>query len=118
VSVYSETYGLVGKIDLYYGNLKLLVERKTRIKKVHRGYIYQLYAQFFCLREMNIPVEKLALRSLSTNQSYQIDLPTSAEENDFAVFIKRIRNFDPLSILTNPNPNDLAGTSIYSELKF
>ena len=36
---------------------------------------YQLYAQYFCLREMGYEVEKLKLYSLDDNKVYEIPLP-------------------------------------------
>src|SRR5512133_2949131 len=37
LEVYSEEYGIAGKIDMYDRQEKALIERKTRIKRVHQG---------------------------------------------------------------------------------
>lgn len=40
--VYSEEYGLMGKIDVYRQNEKKLIERKYQLKQIFQGQIYQL----------------------------------------------------------------------------
>lgn len=47
LDVYSEKYRIVGKIDIYDGNKKLLIERKKHVSQIFDGYIFQLYAQYF-----------------------------------------------------------------------
>ena len=47
--VYSEKYGLIGKIDLLKQKEFLLIERKYQLKRIFQGQIYQLWAQYFCL---------------------------------------------------------------------
>ena len=46
LDVYSEKYRIIGKIDIYDGDKRLLVERKKHINKIYDGYIFQLYAQY------------------------------------------------------------------------
>lgn len=48
--VYSEEYGLMGKIDVYKRKEKKLIERKYQLKQIFQGQIYQLWAQMFCLQ--------------------------------------------------------------------
>ena len=49
LDVYSEKYGLCGKIDLYESDKKRLIERKKHVRQIYDGYIFQLYAQYaFC----------------------------------------------------------------------
>ena len=43
LSVYSEEYNLVGKIDTFDTRKGVLTERKKKIKKVYDGYIFQVY---------------------------------------------------------------------------
>ena len=50
-------------------------ERKKLIKVIYDGYIFQLYAQCFALREMGYTVNKLALYSFDDNKTYVIPLP-------------------------------------------
>lgn len=78
INVYSEEYHLYGKIDLYKYETKELIERKKKIKKIYDGYIFQLYAQYFAMKEMDYTVNKLKLYSKDDNKSYSIPLP---EEN-------------------------------------
>ena len=93
-SVYSEKYGLMGKIDTYDAKKKALVERKTKIKTIWHGYVYQLYAQYFCLQEMGYEVERLYFHSLKDNKRYPVPLPSERDEKRFGAVIEAIRNFD------------------------
>ncbi|MBI3421274.1 MAG: type V CRISPR-associated protein Cas4 [Candidatus Sungbacteria bacterium] len=94
LSVYSERFGIMGKIDIYDEKKKLLVERKTKIRTIWPGYIYQIYAQYFCLMEMGYAVEHLALHSLSDNRRYPLPVPTERDAARFGFFIEQIRAFD------------------------
>lgn len=80
LSVFSEKYGLFGKIDLFYRKSGVLVERKRQIKTIFDGYIFQLYAQYFGLREMGYDVKKLQLYSCVDNRKYDVELPENNEE--------------------------------------
>lgn len=55
--VYSEKYGLMGKIDVYKTKDKYLIERKYQLRQIYQGQIYQLWAQMFCLQEMGYEVD-------------------------------------------------------------
>ncbi len=105
ISVYSDEYKLIGKIDVYDATKKCLIERKKRISVVYDGYIYQLYAQCFCMREMGYPAEILKLYSMDDNKTYVISLPEE-DPSMYAGFldtITAIQNFDINSyIQTNP----------------
>ena len=94
IEVYSPTYELMGKIDLYDADKKLLVERKRKIKQIYDGYRYQLYAQYFCLTEMGYSVKRMALHSLIDNQRYSIDIPQAEETQKFNQLIKRLKKFN------------------------
>ena len=78
LNVYCEEFGLIGKIDIYDTDKKCLTERKRAVKKIYDGYIFQVYAQCFALREMGYAVEKIVIHSLIDNKNYIIPLP----END------------------------------------
>ncbi len=93
-TVYSEKYNLGGKIDIYDQETKTLIERKTKIKKVHQGHRFQLYAQMFALEEMGYKVEKLRIQSLKDNQRYDIPLPDHIDISDFERTIKQMREYD------------------------
>lgn len=92
--VYSEKYGLVGKIDLYDKETKTLIERKTKVKMMHRGYRFQLYAQYFSLIEAGFPVERLIIRSLSDNRRYEIPIPEGEDLRVFEEMVSRMKTFD------------------------
>jgi len=94
ISVCSEKYRIVGKIDTFLVDSGVLVERKTRVNRIYDGYRYQLYAQMFSLREMGYVVKKLYIHSLVDNKRYQIDMPNGEELVKFEELIGRIRCFD------------------------
>lgn len=94
LSVYSERFGIMGKIDIYDEKKKLLVERKTKIKNVWPGYVYQIYAQYFCLKEMGYEIATICLHSLTDNRRYPLPIPTERDEKRFGFFIEQMRSFD------------------------
>ena len=95
LSVYSEKYGLIGKIDIYKKKEKKIIERKNRISNIYRGQIYQLWAQMFCLQEMGYEVDQLAFYEISTNKMIPISKPTEEEIKEFEMFIDEFKKFDP-----------------------
>jgi CRISPR-associated protein Cas4 len=99
--VYSEKYRVMGKIDIYDTGTKTLIERKTKVKQIFDGYRYQLYAQYFCLREMGYKVKRIVLRSLKDNKNYDIPLPTKRDEKEFTNLISRIWSFNPKELITH-----------------
>lgn len=100
----SDEYKLVGKIDLFRIDKRLLVERKYSLKQIFKGQIYQLWAQYFCMTEMGYSVEELAFYETSTNKMHYIPLPTANEKEEFLSFIKVVREYSPASQL-NVNTN-------------
>jgi CRISPR-associated protein Cas4 len=93
IPVYSEKYNICGKIDIYDGLEKILVERKRKIVTIYDGYRYQLYAQFFCMTEMGYVVEKLAFHSLIDNKRFPVQVPGENEIKEFENLLAKIRNF-------------------------
>jgi CRISPR-associated exonuclease Cas4 len=93
MTVYSEKYQLVGKIDTF--NLKSgeLTERKYSITKVYDGFRYQIYAQYFALLEMGYNVKSLKLYSKKSNLSYPINLPNEKDIKEFESVIDNIHDF-------------------------
>ena len=64
---------IIGKIDIYDKKKELLVERKKHIKEIYDGYVFQLYAQYYCMTEMGYNVSKLQIRSCDDNKIYKIN---------------------------------------------
>ena len=58
--VMSEEYGLMGKIDIYKGREQKLIERKYQLRNIYQGQIYQLWAQYLCMKEMGYDVRAIA----------------------------------------------------------
>lgn len=103
--VYSEEYGLMGKIDVYKQKEKKLIERKYQLKQIFQGQIYQLWAQMFCLQEMGYEVTSLAFYETSTNKTIPVELPTLEEIEKFRAFIKAFRSYEPGVTAFKVNPN-------------
>ena len=95
LEVSSERYNLVGKIDVYDRERKALIERKTRVKTVYPGYRYQLYAQYFCMKEMGFEVRSLFIHSLEDNKRYRVPLPKKREKEEFEAVLRQMREFGP-----------------------
>lgn len=121
MDVYSEKYNIGGKIDTFDQAKSLLVERKKKIKVIYDGYIYQLYAQYYCLCEMGYQVKSIKLYSMDDNKSYPIKNPEDDPERQqaFERLIMQIRFFDLTAPFTaNKNKcqhciyNNLCDTSL------
>ncbi len=82
--IYSLEYNLVGKIDLFDCEKGVLTERKNKITTIYDGYIFQLYAQYFCLTEMGYTVSKLRFHSIKDNKIHNVKLP----KDDIVMFNK------------------------------
>ena len=93
MDVYSQKYGLCGKIDIYDQEEKKIIERKTKIKIIYEGYLYQIYAHYFCLKEMGFDVEALCFHSLNDNKRYPIPIPSSELIQKFEIHLEKIRKF-------------------------
>lgn len=103
--VYSDEFGISGKIDLYKQDRHLLIERKNNLKRIFRGQIYQLWGQYFCMREMGYEVEKLAFYEISTNKMTNVELPRELGKQELLGFIKQFKSYDPSSTSIKVNPN-------------
>lgn len=95
LNVYCEQYNLVGKIDLYDLKTGILTERKNKIAYIYDGYVFQLYAQCFAMREMGYTVSKIQIYSISDNKKYPIELPENNPKMfyDFEQTIEQMRIF-------------------------
>lgn len=93
--VYSEKYGLMGKIDVYKRKEKKLIERKYQLKQIFQGQIYQLWAQMLCLMEMGEKIESLAFYETSTNKMIPVEMPTEEDLQRFKDFLHSFRTYNP-----------------------
>lgn len=95
IEVYSETYNIVGKIDIYDKEKKHLIERKRQIKTIFDGYIFQVYAQYFAMREMGYEIEKIFLYSMADNKKYPVAIPQKGDKmlQKFEDVLAEIRGF-------------------------
>ena len=95
IDVYSEEYGILGKIDIFDIKKGILTERKNKILEIYDGYVFQIYAQYYALKEMGYKVNKIQLHSLKDNKTYNIELPEKniIMKNKFDKLIKDIREF-------------------------
>lgn len=95
MSVVSEKYGLMGKIDIYKALGAQLIERKRHISTIYQGQIYQLWAQMLCMREMGYRVDTLYFYDISTRKMKPVKIPDDGELKKFEMFLEQYRCFDP-----------------------
>ena len=114
LSVISHKYGLIGKIDVYKGREKILIERKYELKQIYRGQYYQLWAQYFCMKEMGYEVNKIGFYEISSKRTIYVDVPNKEQTKEFEDFLKQFRSYDP-EVLFVSNPNKCKHC-IYSNL--
>lgn len=116
LEIYSAKYNIGGKIDTFNEATGILCERKKRIKTIYDGYVYQLYAQYYCLIEMDYKVKKIQLYSFDDNKTYPILLPKddNKRQKGFEMLIKNIHSFD-LNAPFYPNINK-CNHCIYNQL--
>lgn len=117
IDVYSDKYKLCGKIDIFDINNGKLSERKKEIKTIYDGYIFQVYAQYFCLIEMGYIVKTIVLYDITHNKNYNIKLPSEDLYmfNKFENLISKINNYDIFNYDIKPNINKCQ-KCIYSNL--
>lgn len=94
--VYSNEFSVCGRIDLFDVKKGLLTERKRKVHKIYDGFIFQVYAQYYCLIEMGYHVWQICIYSLEDNKKYNISLPKDDLEMDskFKNLIDQIKCFD------------------------
>lgn len=108
LSVYSEKYNLMGKIDVYDSEEKILIERKNKVKQIYDGYRHQLYAHYFCLQEMGYIVKKMFIHSLSDNKRHSVNIPKQKEISEFENIVEQIKNFNIFNCPIIKNGNKCA----------
>lgn len=96
IEVYTEKYNIIGKIDMFDIKSKTLTEKKNYISQIYDGYVFQLYAQFFALKDMGYDIEKIRLYSIKDNKIYNIKLPSEDKEMfiKFENLITEMKNFN------------------------
>jgi len=72
----------------------VVIERKTKIKTIHNGYKFQIYAQMFALEEAGHPVDKMFLHSLEDNKRYAVEKPNADEIKRFEETLEKMRCYD------------------------
>jgi CRISPR-associated exonuclease Cas4 len=117
MDLYSEKYGLQGKIDIFFIDTGLLLERKNKIAKIYDGYVFQVYAHYFALQELGYEVKEIKIHDRTHNKSFPIPLPQEDHVmfNKFEKTIQELKDFD----LNNSNfyPNiEKCRNCIYSHL--
>ena len=93
MTVYSEKYRLLGRIDIFDTSSGVLTERKYSITAVYPGFRYQLYAQYFALEEAGFTVKALRLHSSKDNKIYPVALPGPEEVKEFEDVLAAINVF-------------------------
>ena len=93
--IMSEEFGVMGKIDIYKGKERRLIERKYQLRNIYQGQIYQLWAQYLCMKEMGYDIESLAFYEISTNKMIPIEIPSDSQIEEFKSFLDTFRNYDP-----------------------
>jgi len=93
ITVYSEKYRLLGRIDLFDISSGELCERKYSVSAVYDGFRYQLYAQYFALTEMGYQVSSMKIYSKKDNRSYPVSVPVTEEIFEFEELLDKIRAF-------------------------
>ena len=108
--VYSDKYQLFGKIDQFNTRTGVLTERKSNITTIYDGYIFQLYAQCFGLREGGFAVNKLELYDYAHNKKYPVALPEDdpCRLQAFEDLLERIDDFSLLEEGFVANPRKCA----------
>ncbi len=114
-TVYSERFGIVGKIDIFDVDKGELVERKNRVSELYLGYVYQVWAQYFALRETGYAVRKLSIYSKQDNKKYEVKKPSREDEKKFGEVLDKIRSFDAENLICE-NMDERARLSIYGTL--
>lgn len=92
--IISKRLGIFGKIDTFYVLDKKLVESKYEIKTIYKGYLYQLWCQYFALIEMGYEVQFIHLYSIKNNKTIVVDIPGVSEFTELQNNIRNIAWFD------------------------
>lgn len=116
IEVCSTQYGLAGKIDLLDTRTGTLIERKKHVTRIYDGFIYQLYAQCICLREMGYTISHLRIHSMDDNRNYNLQLPEE-DPDMFQSFVELLGVIDHYDVKDFNGPvNEKCVKCIYSSI--
>lgn len=102
--VFCKSLGITGKIDVYRGREKHLIERKYQLKQIYQGQYYQLWGQYFCMIEMGYEIERLSFYEIYSNRTIPVNLPGQQEYDELKSFILKFQSFN-INEITFINPN-------------
>jgi CRISPR-associated protein Cas4 len=68
--------------------------------KIYQGQIYQLWAQYFCMKEMGYEVDRLAFYAISTNTTFPVEVPGYEQKEELKAFINRFKSYNPVQEIT------------------
>lgn len=96
IAVYSEQFGLIGKIDRYRISTRTLTECKRSIPQLYDGYVFQLYAQYFGILEAGFSIDRICLYDIKHNRTHPVALPEDNPRmmDEFIRTLDAMRNFD------------------------
>ncbi|MEQ9310053.1 MAG: type V CRISPR-associated protein Cas4 [Balneolaceae bacterium] len=96
MDIYSDTYNLCGKIDVFDTSTGVLTERKREIKTIYDGYVFQVYAHYHALTEMGYKVTSIVLHDLTHNKNHPIPLPSDdpVMQGKFETLVDQLNSFD------------------------
>ena len=94
--VFSSEYSLCGRIDIFNKKKGILTERKKQVRKIYDGFVFQVYAQYYCLTEMGYLVNQISIYSMDDNKNHFIPLPKDNPkmEISFKKLLKKIHSFN------------------------
>lgn len=102
--VFCNEIGIMGKIDLYKSEEKYLIERKYKLAKIYQGQLYQLWGEYFCMKEMGYEIDKLSFYEISTNRMIPMEIPGEEQKEELKNFVRAFKSFNPAeSIEINEN---------------
>lgn len=115
LDIYSDEYNLCGKIDTFDVDKGLLTERKKHIETIYDGYVFQLYAQCLCLREMGYDVRQIRFYSSDNNKVHPVKLPEDDREmfEKFKATNKAMHSFEVSSY--EPKSLEKCSNCIYND---
>ncbi|MFZ1248804.1 MAG: type V CRISPR-associated protein Cas4 [Candidatus Saccharimonadales bacterium] len=112
--IFSEKLQIQGKLDTFDTATGELIERKAHLTQVYEGYMWQLYAEYFCLREMGYDPTSLAFYSTQDNKKHPVRLPTEADKTQLKRIIQDMQTYNAEKLLAHHCPR--CNHNIYAPL--